>query len=460
MYRREFMQLLAAGAAVGGAPGAAAKARGGTAPMGLLADKFVTVYESPDPQRFFAYSPGLACSPSGRLVATMDQGGPGTDALVRESDGRRWRGRIYTSDNRGRTWKHRADTPLEHARPFAAGGALYVLGQDDLPGQTRESGRAAGAIGIVRSEDDGNTWSEPVWLAAGDRWHQAPCNVWYVRGRVYLVMECVTDRQWDYWPVAVIAPVVMSAPVDADLTREENWTFSNRYTFNDALEEFGAPNLLGVPFFDTGDTAANDPDVERPMAPIGWLEANIIQFSDPDHVWHDPSGRTFHLWMRAHTGTTNLACIAKAVEAEDGSITVSLEQAPSGQPVLYMPCPGGQMKFHLLYDAVTRLFWLLSSQATDSMTRPDRLPKDRFNLPTNERHRLVLHFSRNCVDWVFAGRIADSGAYGQGRHYASMVIDGDDLHVLSRSGDHRARSAHDGNLITFHTVRDFRRLVY
>ena len=46
------------------------------------------------------------------------------------------------------------------------------------------------------------------------------------------------------------------------------------------------------------------------------------------------------------------------------------------------------------------------------------------------------------------------------RHYASMVIDGDDLCVLSRSGDERARHAHDGNLITFHRVRAFRDLVY
>jgi hypothetical protein len=45
-------------------------------------------------------------------------------------------------------------------------------------------------------------------------------------------------------------------------------------------------------------------------------------------------------------------------------------------------------------------------------------------------------------------------------HYASMVIDGDDLHVLSRSGDERAHDAHNGNLITFHTVRNFRDLVY
>jgi hypothetical protein len=48
----------------------------------------------------------------------------------------------------------------------------------------------------------------------------------------------------------------------------------------------------------------------------------------------------------------------------------------------------------------------------------------------------------------------------QTRNYASMAIDGDDLIVLSRSGDERAVSAHNGNLITFHRIRDFRGLVY
>jgi hypothetical protein len=46
------------------------------------------------------------------------------------------------------------------------------------------------------------------------------------------------------------------------------------------------------------------------------------------------------------------------------------------------------------------------------------------------------------------------------RHYACMAIDGDDLVILSRSGDERATSAHDGNLITFRRVREIRGLVY
>lgn len=42
--------------------------------------------------------------------------------------------------------------------------------------------------------------------------------------------------------------------------------------------------------------------------------------------------------------------------------------------VLYAPCPGGQRKFHVLYDEQTKLYWLLSTQATDSMIRPERMP--------------------------------------------------------------------------------------
>jgi hypothetical protein len=41
-----------------------------------------------------------------------------------------------------------------------------------------------------------------------------------------------------------------------------------------------------------------------------------------------------------------------------------------------------------------------------------------------------------------------------------MAIDGDDLAILSRSGDERAKSPHDGNQITFHRVKGFRGLVY
>lgn len=422
-----------------------------------LANDFVTVCESPDPRRIYCYSPGLARLASGRLVATMDLGGPGVADLPgpkarRGGKAGRWQGKVFTSDDRGSAWTHRADLPFMHARPFVAGGRLYVLGHaDDLM--------------IAQSEDDGESWSQPAQLTEGQSWHQAPANVHYAHGCAYLVMEKRLAREVRGWCVGELAPILMRGRAGADLTRPESWTFATELSFRQALPDAEAdPKLdyFGVPFFPCPYPSGSMPAPGRECAPIGWLESNVVQFLDPDHYWFDPRGCTYHLWMRAHTGGTGYAAVAKVVEETPGAgaMTTMLETVPSGKEALYVPCPGGQMKFHILYDGATRVYWLLSTQATDSMTRADRLPADRYNLPSNERRRLVLHFSRNCIDWCFAGLVAVGPVDRASRHYASMVIDGEDLHVLSRSGDRRARSAHDGNLITFHTVRAFRELVY
>ncbi len=418
-------------------------------PVRPLAQEFVTVYESPDPGGAYCYTPGLARLDDGRLVATMDLGGPGVVKMpgTKHINGRYgFQGKVFTSDDHGRTWTHRVDFPFMHARPFVAGKSLYVLGK-------------AADLTIIRSDDGGLNWSKPAKLTEGQQWHQSACNVMYANDCVYLVMEKRSDRGIRGWQVANIAPVLMRGKLSDDLTKRANWTFASELIFEDAVDHEKL-DFFGVPFFKMHPRRMTSPAPGRGMAPIGWLETNVVQFLDPDNVWYDPRGKTFHLWMRAHTGGTNLAAICKVVEADDGSMTTQLETAPSGKKMVYVPCPGGQMRFHILYDEKTKLFWLLSSQSTDSMTRPDRLPKTRFNLPNNERHRQQLHFSKNCVDWCFAGLVATGDTPAQGRHYASMVIDGDDLHVLSRSGNHLAKDAHDGNLLTFHTIRDFRKLVY
>jgi hypothetical protein len=428
-------------------------------PVRPLADAFVTVFASPDPQRVFAYSPGIVRLEGGRLVATIDLGGPGLKEWpgvkwARPGRGDDWQGRVYTSDDGGRSWTHRADFPFMHARPFVAGDALYVLGH-------------AADLVIIRSDDGGLTWTAPARLTEGQFWHQAPCNVHYAHGCVYLVMERRVTFDIRTWYVGETAPVLLRGRVGEDLTQRANWTFASELSFRDVLpqvETDPAVDFFGVPFFSAPYPGGNNPAPGRNCAPLGWLETNVVQFTDPTHLWYDPQGKTFHLWMRAHTGGTGYACIAKVVEGGEapgtGAMTTMLEKVPSGKTMLYVPCPGGQMKFHVLYDEQTKLYWLLSTQATDSMLRPDRMPADRYNLPNNERRRLQLHFSRNMMDWCFAGLVAVGTIEKASRHYASMAIDGDDLLVLSRSGDEHAKTPHDGNLITFHRVKDFRTLVY
>jgi hypothetical protein len=414
-----------------------------------LANDFVKVFESPDPESMYTYSPGIAVLPNGRIVATIDIGGPGVERLsppeqLAPGDRKRL-GKVFVSDDGGRTWLHKTDFPYVHARPFVAGDALYVLGQ-------------CGDLAVIRSTDEGETWSKPTLLSSGEHWHQAPSNVHYANGHVYLVMERVV-RKMKGWPVSVMAPVLMRGRTDADLTQRDSWTFASELVFEDVVPE-AALDYFGVPFYEVAPHTSILVAPKRGLSPMGWLETNVVQITDPNHYFYDPSGRTFHLWMRAHTGGTGYANIAKVVENADGSMTTMLEKAPSGRTIAFVPCPGGQMKFHIVYDQPSGVYWLLSSQATDSMTRAELLPADRYNLPNNERHRLTLHFSRNCIDWCFAGLVAVGGSAKQSRHYASMAVSGDDLLVLSRSGDERAKDAHNGNFISFHRIANFRGLIY
>ena len=94
------------------------------------------------------------------------------------------------------------------------------------------------------------------------------------------------------------------------------------------------------------------------------------------------------------------------------------------------------------------------------MTRVELLSEERYNIPCDERQRLQLSFSKNMVDWCFAGIVSIGNSEKQSRHYAGMSIDGEDLVIVSRSGDENACTAHDVNLSTLHRVKNFRSLVY
>jgi hypothetical protein len=428
-------------------------ATGGTAaaPIRPLANDYVLVGESPAPLTVPLYSPTILRLDSGRLVAAYTRAGsdpsrPGPAGEV-----------FLISDDHGVTWTKRAEVPgALQGRVFRGGGRLFYIS----PGA---------GMPAMRSDDDGLTWSKPVKLTADDLvWQQTPANVWHANGNVYLAFER-RYKAIEAWGPSEKALVLLRARADADLTQRSAWTISSELVFADVVPGVRDNTInrtgldfLGIPFFkqDYPNRAPVSAAPRRTMPPIGWVEPGVVQVVDPNHVWFDPTGHTFHVLARAHTGGTGFACVTKVTENADGSMTMSLEHAPSGKAMLYLPMPGGQLRFHVLYDAKTKLYWLLGSQATDSMTRPDRMAKERFDLPYNERQRLVLHFSRNLVDWCFAGLVASVDSPKASRHYASMDLDGDDLVILSRSGDERAKSAHDGNLITFHRVKNFRELVY
>ena len=136
------------------------------------------VFDSTDPAHIFAYSPGICTLPGGRLVVTMDEG--------RKSDGKfdNSVGHAYLSDDHGFTWRKVVDFPFIHARPFVAGNSVYILGH-------------LGDLRIIRSDDNGETWSSFTQLTQGQSWHQSACNVWYREDWIYMVMEQIILKEGD-----------------------------------------------------------------------------------------------------------------------------------------------------------------------------------------------------------------------------------------------------------------------
>jgi len=413
-------------------------------PIRPLAQDYVLVAKSPDATNMPLYSPSIMRLKTGRLIASY------TEARKKENTDKDFQV-IVTSDDGGKTWTKRAESPATQGRIFEAGGKLYYL--------------ATGAgMPICQSTDDGVTWTEPVLLTDKSKtWQQTAANVWYANGNVYLVME-LRVKKIDAWGAGEKAPVLMRAKITDDLTQGKSWSYASELDFADLIpgyrENDPQINYFGIPFYPQTYPTRSQISPGRSFSPMGWAEASVVQILDPDNYWYDPSGHTFHIFLRALTGMTNYGALCKVVENKDGTMTTSLETVPSGKKILFLPLPGGQMRFHVVYDEQTKLYWLLSSQTTDSMTRAEKLSPERHDLAFGERNRLVLHFSKNMVDWCFAGVVAIGASPKQSRHYASMAIDGNDLVILSRSGDEEAHSAHETNMITFHRVKNFRNLIY
>lgn len=407
------------------------------------------LYESPYPADVYLATPGLAVCPSGRIVATFHVSGD--SSLYNTLPGVSTGGRcfIYTSDDKGDTWTHRANTSMYHARPFVAGDTLYVIGRD------------LNGVRITASSDWGETWSTVHMLTSGEMWSGSGNNVITKDGCVYLSMD---HRKYDTttaWATSEIEPSILRGVIGTDLLQSNNWAFSSGGAFVDYVDDAEMETLFGLPFFPAfyPDRYYMPNASPRNASPVGWLEGNVVEIVDSTHQLYDPSGKTLYIFLRTNTGMTNIGALLKVTENADGTMTNRLVQAPSGKDMLFIPLPGGQQTFYVQYDEQTELYWLLATQTTDSLTKAEYLT-DSFGGPFDQRRRLHLYFSKNMFDWCPAGPAIMGASERQARHCVSAAIHGNDLIFLSRSGNENADSAHNCNLITFHKIKNFRSLVY
>lgn len=368
-----------------------------------LAQDYTIVFHNPDRERYVE-GPGLVRLDDGALLAVVP-------VVPREEWSKERRQtqstvHILKSADGGKTWQALADLPFYSAAPWTHRGSLYLFANKAGPPTARNED-----LLILRSSDGGKTWSEPVTLFRGNYWN------------CHTAMVQRDDRI--YWAIDDLAlgskrgPRLVVGDLSGDVLDSKSWRISEPVKFP------GAPEAMFDPKF------AKQSDQ--------YLEPNVIEVNGRLRILST---------VKIKRQTTSNVCAV--LDATDDGTKLDLKFTR------YNSMPGGNLKFCVLWDETSKLFWATSNLPANSENTIN-VKQDNFRGSAGDRRFLMLHYSLDALNWFPAGCIAAAPKLSQSFMYARPVIDGDDLAIICRSSVN-APNQHDADYATFHRVRDFRKL--
>lgn len=377
-----------------------------------LAQDYTVVFHNPNPE-YYVEGPGLAKLDNGSLLAVVP-------VVPREPWSAKRRVEhsvihILRSHDGGETWQKLSTLPYYSAAPFLHQGKLYLFA--NKPGDKLRNDDLL----LLRSDNNGETWSAPVTLFQGHYWN---CDTSMVRHEDKI-----------YWAVDDLSFGMNRGPrlVAGDLSRDPMdpaaWRISEVVKFP------GEPTLMALP--------------KHESLPSQYLEPNVIEVAGQLHVLcatkiHRPS----------------MPGLVSLLDATDDGKKLDLKFAQ------YRAMPGGHLKFCILRDEASKLFWATCNLAVDSEDLfgwwDGPLKKSHAQLKTtaaggNDRRFLMLQYSMDGMNWFPAGCVAQAKKLSQSFMYARPVVDGDDLAIVARSSIN-GPNLHDADYATFHRVKHFRGL--
>ena len=310
---------------------------------------------------------------------------------------------VYESKDKGQTWTEISKIdPLNWSKLFTHNGKLYLIGV--APKCTM----GYGDIVVLRSDDNGHTWTKPVdgktGLLRSGYYHTAPTPVVFHNGRIWKAMEEQGEAYWGWGP---FSSFVLSAAEDADLLDVDSWTFTNKLEHrNDII----------------GSTA--------------WLEGNVVVA---------PDGSVKNILRMAYNGDDKAALVNIS---DDGT------EAKFNPLKNIIDLPGAGKKFTIRYDSISAKYWTLSNYV---------LSEDRVNNSNlgGTRNTIVLAYSEDLRNWTIKDTLLHhSDVAYHGFQYLDWQFEGDDIIAVSRTAwedeTGNANSQHNANYLTFHRFHNFR----
>lgn len=375
-----------------------------------LAQKHTEVFHNPDPE-YYVEGPGLVRLADGTLVAVV----PVVPRNEWSAERRATRSvtHILHSKDGGKSWQALAKLPYYSAVPWVHEGALYLfvnkggtkVRNDDLL--------------LLRSKDGGTTWSAPVTLFKGHFWN---CHTGMA----------VRDNHL-YWAVDDLSlgskrgPRALAVDLSQNVMDPKAWRLSEPVPFP------GVPEPL------------TNPDLKISSQ---YLEPNVLNVRGKLRVL---------MAVKPKRQSTASLCAVLDLNDDQKKLDLKFKQ--------FHPMAGGQLKFCVLWDEVSQMFWATANLVVDSQGAFDWWAegekRGNFSYSSamggNDRRFLMLFYGIDGLNWMPAGCVAQAGKISQSFMYARPVIDGNDLAIIARSSIN-APNQHDADYATFHRVRDFRKL--
>jgi len=344
-------------------------------------------------------SPGMCVLSDGSYLASHDEFGP------KSSEFRSAQTRIFLSKDRGGSWIQIATIDGQFwSNLFVHNGIVYVMGPN----------KHHGNFNIRRSDDGGYTWTIPYHSKNGlilpGEYHTAPMPMVIHNGRIWRALEYATapTTKWGQRYSAMM----ISAPVNSDLLNADNWSKTN-YLMYDSTYLNGAFNA--------------------------WLEGNAVV---------GPKGEMFDiLRVDAPSREDEYAAIVK--------ISKNGKKATFDPETGFIKLPGGSKKFTIRYDEKSQRYWMLSNYV-----KPEFRGKGN---PAGVRNTQALCSSIDLQNWTVHKIVLEHpDVKYHGFQYVEWLFEGDDIIFLSRTAfddeTGGARNNHDANFLTFHRIKDFRKL--
>ena len=360
------------------------------------------VAHSPASSELYIGSPSLCVLPNGDYLASHDLFGPKSEEFERPVS------RIYRSRDKGQTWTPIADIIGQFwSKLFVHRGKLYFMGTDKHHGNL-----------IIRTSTDGGiTWSNPTnsqdGLLLTGEYHCAPMPLVEHNGRLWRAMEDAMGpiKQWGKRYGAFL----MSIPIYADLLDARNWSRTNvmRYDSTYLNGRFG-----------------------------GWLEGNAVV---------TPDGQLLDILRVDDKSTMNEKAALVNISSDGKTATFNPDMG-------FIPFPGGSKKFGIRYDPKTHLYWTMSNYIPDEVQI-----QNRGKNSSSIRNTQALCSSQDLRHWdVRQVILTHPDVAKHGFQYVDWQFDGKDMIILSRTAyddaDGGAHNNHDANFLTFHRIKNFRKL--